>query len=283
MTKVSGNLRDRENAGRENIDWDTVPAAVWRSKRQYLRPVTRIDPIRFADLLGVEAQMCKLTHNTDRFLRGMPANNVLLWGSRGTGKSSLIKALLNEYAPQGLRLVEVDKDDLLDLPEIIDEIRDASHRFIVFCDDLSFERGESTYKTLKSVLEGSIELPPENILIYATSNRRHLLPEYMKDNEEVSIVGGEIHHAEAVEEQISLSDRFGLWLSFYPTNQPGYLEMIDKLFPEVTRRDALHLEAVRFATAKGVRSGRTAQQFYRMYSGDQSMPFYESDGDRAKQ
>lgn len=250
------------------IDWDKVPAAIWRSKRQYLRPVTRIDRVSFADLLGVEEQKRQLIRNTDRFLSGLPANNVLLWGSRGTGKSSLIKALLNDYFKRGLRIIEVDKDDLLDLPEIVDEVRDASHRFIVFCDDLSFERGESTYKALKSVLEGSIEMPPDNILIYATSNRRHLLPEYMKDNEEASVVGGEIHHAEAVEEQISLSDRFGLWLSFYPINQVRYLEMIDYLFPEVATRQSLHLEAIRFATLKGVRSGRTARQFYRMYSGE---------------
>ncbi|MCP5205802.1 MAG: ATP-binding protein [Hahellaceae bacterium] len=261
------------------INWDIHPAAIWRSKRQYLRPVSRIDTIRFADLLGVDQQKQKLVLNTRRYLQGLPANNVLLWGSRGTGKSSLIKALLNEFFEQGLRLIEIDKDDLLDLPEIVDEIKDTSHRFIVFCDDLSFERGESTYKALKSVLEGSIELPPENILIYATSNRRHLLPEYMKDNEQAAIVGGEIHHAEAVEEQISLSDRFGLWLSFYPVNQPGYLEMIDQLFPEVTDRKELHLEAIRFATGKGVRSGRTAQQFYRMYSGDMSMPFYGVSGE----
>ncbi|MCP5161520.1 MAG: ATP-binding protein [Hahellaceae bacterium] len=252
----------------KSIDWDNVPAAIWRAQRGELRPVLHTDPIRFGQLLGIDRQIAAVCKNTQRFLAHQPANNVLLWGSRGTGKSSIIKALLNEYFLQGLRVIEVDKNDLIDLPEIVDKIRDHAHRFIVYCDDLSFDEGERTYKTLKSVLEGSIELPPENILIYATSNRRHLLPEYLKDNESSKVVDTEIHHAEVIEEKISLSDRFGLWLSFYPINQEAYLAMVDQLFPQVSDRVALHAEAVRFALAKGGRSGRTAQQFFKAWSGD---------------
>ncbi len=250
------------------VDWQTTPAAIWRARKQALRAVTRLDPIGFSDLLGVDEQIARLKYNTERFLAGKPANNALLWGSRGTGKSSLIKALLNEYQAQGLRIIEVDKDDLLDLPEIVDDIRDLKLKFVIYCDDLSFERGESHYKALKSILEGSIELPPSNVLIYATSNRRHLVPEYMKDNEGAKIMGGELHHTEAVEELVSLSDRFGLWLSFYPINQQRYLEMIDQLFPEVVDKHALYRKAIQFATMKGGRSGRTANQFYKAHSGE---------------
>lgn len=247
------------------IDWGQNPAAVWRRHRQVLRAVRRIDPIRFEDLIGVERQSAALRANTERFLRREPANNALLWGARGTGKSSLIKALLNTYLADGLRIIEVDKDDLGYLPEIVDEVRDLPQRFIVFCDDLSFERGEPGYKALKSVLEGSIELPPENVLVYATSNRRHLMPEYMADNLETRLVDGEIHPGESVEEQVSLSDRFGLWLSFYPIDQDTYLSMVDSLFPEIGDRQALHREAIRFASSRGGRSGRIASQFRRAY------------------
>ncbi len=250
------------------IDWTGTPAAIWRRHRQALRPVKHTDPVVLDQLLGVERQKDALVANTRRFLAGQPANNVLLWGARGTGKSSLIKALLNRFFPEGLRVIEVDRDDLIFLPEIVDEIRELPQRFVVFCDDLSFEAGEGTYKALKSVLEGSIELPPDNVLVYATSNRRHLMPEYMKDNEQAKMVDGEIHPGEAIEEQVSLSDRFGLWLSFYPFKQDEYLAMIDALFPGVDDRDALHREALRFALARGGRSGRTARQFYRAFSGE---------------
>ncbi len=252
----------------KSVDWQNIPAAIWRSRRGEFRPVLRTDPIRFTQLLGIDRQIDAVCKNTQRFLAGQPANNVLLWGSRGTGKSSIIKALLNEYFTQGLRVIEVDKNDLVDLPEIVDKLHDQSHRFIVYCDDLSFDEGERTYKTLKSVLEGSIELPPDNILIYATSNRRHLLPEYLSDNEGSRVVNTEIHHAEAIEEKISLSDRFGLWLSFYPVNQDEYLAMVDQLFPQIKDPQALHAEAIRFALSRGGRSGRTAQQFYRQYCGE---------------
>lgn len=249
------------------IDWDSTRAAIWRPKKAALRAVKHLDPVSLDDLLGIERQKQLVCQNTERFLKGEPANNALLWGARGTGKSSIIKALLNAYFEAGLRVIQIDKEDLLDLTEIVDEIRELPQKFIVFCDDLSFDEGESTYKALKSVLEGSIELPPENVLIYATSNRRHLLPEYMKDNEKSKVVGTEIHHAEAIEEKISLSDRFGLWLSFYAINQDEYLAIVDKLFGEVEQPAALHAEAIRFALSKGGRSGRAAQQFYKMYSG----------------
>lgn len=252
------------------IDWQTTPAAIWRSRTEVLRPVNNIDVIRFNQLFGIDRQIAAIKKNTKQFLQGKPANNALLWGSRGTGKSSVIKALLNEYKDQGLRVIEVDKKDLVNLPDIVDQIRWESFNFVIYCDDLSFEEGESTYKALKSVMEGSIELPPDNVLIYATSNRRHLIPEYMADNDQSKVVKTEIHHGEAVEEKISLSDRFGLWLSFYPINQQEYLAMVDALFPEIaaSSRDALHKEAIRFALAKGGRSGRTAKQFYNAYHGD---------------
>lgn len=248
------------------IDWSVTAAAVWRRHRQGLRPIRRLDPVEWNQLQGIDRQKQAAAHNTERFLRGLPSNNVLLWGSRGTGKSSLIKVLLNRYRADGLRMIEVDKDDLVNLPEIVDDISELDYRFVIFCDDLSFEPGESAYKALKSVLEGSLELPPENVRVYATSNRRHLMPEFMADNLRSQMHGEELHPAEAIEEQVSLADRFGLQLSFYPFPQDTYLEAIDALFPEVADRDVLHRLAVRFATSRGVRSGRTAQQFYRAYS-----------------
>ncbi len=251
-----------------DIDWSQVPAAIWRRYRQGLRPVTQPDPVKWEDLQGIDAQKERLAHNTERFLRGLPANHALLWGARGTGKSSLVKALLNRYRDQGLRVIEVDKDDLINLPEIVDSIRERPERFILYCDDLSFGVGEAGYKPLKSVLEGSIELPPENVRLYVTSNRRHLMPEYMRDNESATMVDGEIHPGEAVEEQVSLSDRFGLWLSFYPFSQETYLAAVDALFPEVADREQLHREALQFALARGGRSGRTAQQFFRSCAGE---------------
>lgn len=250
-----------------SINWADTPAAVWRARKETLRPIIHPDPIQLSHLLGVERQKDLLVHNTERFLAGKPANNALLWGSRGTGKSSVIKALLNAYADQGLRMLEIDKEDLIDLPDIVDEIRELPYRFIIFCDDLSFEQGETGYKPLKSVLEGSLELPPENVLIYASSNRRHLLPETMQDNEGAKVVNTEIHYGDAIEEKISLSDRFGLWLSFYPISQPEYLAIIDFYFQNYANdRAELHKEAIRFAHGKGIRSGRTAKQFFNHFS-----------------
>ena len=247
-----------------SISWNDTPAAIWRQLKGHLRAVKTIDAIQLDQLLGIEDQKAALVRNTEKFIAGLPANNVLLWGSRGTGKSSLIKALLNRFFDQGLRIVEVDKDDLVYLPEIVDEIRDQPQRFIIYCDDLSFEAGEKTYKALKSVLEGSIESPPGNVLIYATSNRRHLMPEYMSENLTSQVVDTEIHHGEAIEEKISLSDRFGLWISFYPFNQDRYLEIVDHYFPNYSgdRKD-LHRQAIQFALQRGGRSGRAAYQFYK--------------------
>ncbi|MDX1757368.1 MAG: ATP-binding protein [Marinobacter sp.] len=250
------------------IDWTTTAAAVWRRHRQGLRAIRRLDPIQWQQLTGIARQQQALARNTERFLAGEPSNNVLLWGARGTGKSSVIKALLNRYRDHGLRMIEVDKDDLVNLPEIVDELSEQPYHFVIFCDDLSFETGESAYKALKSVLEGSLELPPENVRVYATSNRRHLMPEYMADNLNSEVRHGELHPAEAIEEQVSLADRFGLQLSFHPFPQDVYLAAVDALFPEVDDRAALHRLAIRFATGRGVRSGRTAQQFYRQYAGD---------------
>lgn len=249
------------------IDWNVTRAAVWRPYNSRLRAVRYYDPITLDELLGIERQKQRIMENTERFLAGEPSNHVLLWGSRGTGKSSIVKALLNHYAPQGLRVLEVEKDDLAILPEIADEIREEPYRFILFCDDLSFEEGEGGYKHLKSVMEGSIELPPENIRIYATSNRRHLIPQTQQDNAGGGVKGGELHLGDALEEKISLADRFGLRLSFYPISQDQYYEMVDVLFPEVADREQLHIFAQRFATEKGGRSARTARQFWNQYAG----------------
>lgn len=250
-----------------SLDWNQHHAAIWRARKEYLRQVNQIDPICCDDLLGIDRQKQALLENTRRFVTGMPANNVLLWGARGTGKSSLIKAVFNHFRTDGLRLVEVDKDDLLFLPEIVDEIRDTEFRFVIFCDDLSFETSETHYKSLKSVLEGSIELPPDNILVYASSNRRHLVPETMQDNRDSGLVEGELHYADAIEEKISLSDRFGLWLSFYPPSQDQYLAMVDHYFVNYSGdRKQLHAEALRYSQSRGgARSGRTAKQFYNFY------------------
>jgi len=247
-----------------SIDWNQRHAAIWRARKEFLRPVQHIDPISIDDLLGIDEQKKQLLQNTERFVNSVPANNALLWGARGTGKSSLIKAVFNHFREQGLRLVEVEKADLIFLPEIVDEIRDTEHRFLLFCDDLSFEADETHYKALKSVLEGSIELPPDNVLIYASSNRRHLVPETMQDNRNSGLVEGELYYADAIEEKISLSDRFGLWLSFYPANQDQYLTMVDHYFRDYKGdRHALHHAAKQFSQSKGgARSGRTAKQFF---------------------
>ncbi|WP_231759852.1 ATP-binding protein [Microbulbifer elongatus] len=252
------------------MDWKNHYAAIWRPKTASLKPVRRIDPISAEQLLGIDTQKQLLFDNTRRFLRGEPANHALLWGSRGTGKSSLIKALLNAFAGASLRCVEVNFHDLGDIPEIIDlldhgDARD--YRFILFCDDLAFDRGDARYKALKSILEGSLELPPENVLLYATSNRRHLLPEDASANQDTRIVHGELHHGDQVEETLSLADRFGLWLSFYPGDWETYLQMVDQLFCDYEGdRAALHTAAKQFAMLRASHSGRTAEQFFKSYS-----------------
>lgn len=245
------------------LDWTKTVAALWRSRTGSLRPARRLDGVRLESLLGVDRQKRALVANTEAFLARRPAHNALLWGSRGTGKSSLIKALLNEYGDDGLRAIEIDKDDLEDLPEIVDDLCDLPQRFLVFCDDLSFEEGETRYKHLKSVLEGSLELPPENVLVYATSNRRHLIPERSAENADTRIVDGELHHGDTVEEKLSLADRFGLWLSFHPNNQEQYLAIVDHLFAGFDGdREELHRRAKQFAMTRASKSGRTAHQFW---------------------
>ena len=250
-----------------NIDWNNTNAAVWRARQGFLKPVNAIDPVTLDSLIGIDEQKLQLVRNTERFLSRQPVNNALLWGARGTGKSSLIKAILNEYKDRNLRLIEVFKNDLQDLPDIVDNIRDLNYRFVIYCDDFSFEEGDATYIVLKTVLDGSIEAPPDNVVLYATSNRRHLMPETMKDNLASGVVDGELHYADAIEEKISLSDRFGLWLSFYQPDQDGYLAIVDSYFADYQGdRAALHQEAIRFAMRRASRSGRTAKQFFNVWS-----------------
>ncbi|MGD9554214.1 MAG: ATP-binding protein [Arcobacteraceae bacterium] len=246
------------------MDWKNTYAAIYRAKKEALKPVKYLDEIRLEDLVGIEKQKEEIVENTQRFLDGLPANNVLLWGARGTGKSSLIKAILNEYKHKGLRLIEIDRDDLDDLIEIADEIRELPYRFIIFCDDLSFEEGEKGYKGLKRILEGSVEKSPENIKIYATSNRRHLITEYQSDNNGTKIgSNGEIHYSDSVEEKISLSDRFGLWLGFYHGSQQEYLNVVDSYFKNYDGdKEALYKQALQFAQRRASKSARTAKQFY---------------------
>jgi len=249
------------------IDWNETYAAIWRQQKLRLRPVLSIDPVSLDSLIGIDRQKSELLRNTERFVAGKPTNNALLWGARGTGKSSLIKAILNEFKSSGLRLIEVFKNDLHNLPDIVDEIRELEHKFVIYCDDFSFEENENTYMVLKTVLEGSIERPPENVILYATSNRRHMMPEYMKDNLDSKIIAGEVHYSDAIEEKISLSDRFGLWLSFYPSNMEEYLTIVDSYFPNIKGdRKALHEAAKSFSMTRASKSGRTAKQFYNYYS-----------------
>ena len=257
-----------------DIDWNAAVAFRWRKRqgRGFLQPVPAVSAISFDDLQNIDRQKALIEQNTRQFVRQQPANNVLLTGARGTGKSSLIKACLNAYSSEGLRLIEVDKDDLHDLGDIVELISARPERFIVFCDDLSFEDGESGYKALKVALDGSIAAQSDNVLIYATSNRRHLLPEYMSDNESYKhMPDGEIHPGEVVEEKISLSERFGLWVSFYPFKQDDYLTIVGHWLKHFGCDDA-DIEAARgdalvWALERGSRSGRVAWQFARDWSG----------------
>lgn len=259
------------------VDW-SAPAYRWR-KRRYLgvevgrlEAVHRIARIEADDLRHIDAQKEAILRNTEQFVRGLPANNVLLTGARGTGKSSLIRACLVRFAADGLRLIEVDKRDLVDLPDIVALLVARPERFILFCDDLSFDEGESSYKALKAQLDGSVAAPADNVLIYATSNRRHLMPEYMRENHDTKYqADGEIHPGESVEEKISLSERFGLWLSFYPFRQDDYLDIVAHWLARYGAPpaliDAARAEALQFAMQRGSRSGRVALQFARDYAG----------------
>jgi predicted AAA+ superfamily ATPase len=262
-------------------DWKSTVAFRWRRKDTlfgklgFLQAVKHTSNISFGDLQHIDRQKDQIYSNTKHFVEGKPANNVLLTGARGTGKSSLIKASLNEFAAKGLRLVEVDKEHLTDLGDLTDILANRPERFIIFCDDLSFEDGESGYKSLKSALDGSVAAQVDNILIYATSNRRHLLPEYMKDNESYRHTSdGEIHPGEVVEEKISLSERFGLWISFYPPKQDEYLDMVAhwlKHFGLTNQKiDAAKPEALIWALERGSRSGRVAWQFARHWAGQET-------------
>ncbi|MDR5803991.1 ATP-binding protein [Caballeronia sp. LZ001] len=256
------------------IDWESAVAFRWRKRqgRGYLQPVTAVSQIALGDLQNIDRQKGLIEQNTRQFVQKLPANNVLLTGARGTGKSSLIKACLNAYSKDGLRLIEVDKDDLHDLGDIVDLISTRPERFIVFCDDLSFEEGESGYKALKVALDGSVAAQSDNVLIYATSNRRHLMPEYMSENETYKHTSdGEIHPGEVVEEKISLSERFGLWVSFYPFKQDDYLAIVGHWLKHFGVDEAeiagARGDALVWALERGSRSGRVAWQFARDWSG----------------
>ncbi len=255
-----------------NPDWSAL-AFRWRKRqgRGFLDAVRRPHRIRLDDLRAVEAQKATIERNTRQFVAGRGANNVLLTGARGTGKSSLVKGVLNRFADQGLRLIEVDKGDLVDVAEIVDLIAARPERFVMFCDDLSFEANEPGYVAMKSVLDGSISGMPDNLLLYATSNRRHLMPEYMAENLEAKRVGDEIHPGETIEEKVSLSERFGLWLSFYPFDQDQYLDICAHWLAEfglgMKQIAAARGEALQWAMMRGSRSGRVAMQFARDYAG----------------
>jgi len=255
-------------------------AIAWRYRKRstghgVLEPVRHVSDMGLADLQEIDGQKEKMQRNTEQFVRGLPANNVLLTGARGTGKSSLIKACLNAYSAQGLRLIEVDKSDLVDLPDIVDVVAGRPEKFMIFCDDLSFEDGEPGYKALKSILDGSVAASTPNVLIYATSNRRHLLPEYMKDNLSYTHTDdGEVHPGEVIEEKISLSERFGLWVSFYPFSQDEYLtiaaQWMASLGASPSVIDSARPEALVWALERGSRSGRVAYQFARDFMGQQA-------------
>lgn len=252
-------------------------AARWRvtGALKYLEAVTHVHRMEADWLVGVEAQHAQIDRNTKQFVAGKPANNVLLTGSRGTGKSSLVKAMLSRYSKRGLRLIEVEKEHLNDMPDIVEQIAAEPYRFILFCDDLSFDAGDGSYKALKAILDGSIAAATPNTLLYATSNRRHLLPEYFHENEETKYVGEEVHFGESVEEKVSLSERFGLWISFYPFSQEDYLLAVASWVAQLgvavpadaKKRESFERDALNWALQRGSRSGRVAYQFARDFAG----------------
>ncbi|MBB1520990.1 ATP-binding protein [Aquipseudomonas guryensis] len=264
---------------RAALDWNVTVAARWFHEGQggYLQPLQVSLDLSLADLVGIDVQREQLARNTRQFVSGLPANHVLLWGARGTGKSSLVRALLAEYAKGGLRLIEIERDYLADLPRVVEQLAGLPQRFVLFCDDLSFEAGEGDYRVLKSVLDGSLERAPDNVLLYATSNRRHLVPEKESDNDNWQRVEGELHPSEAVEDKIALSDRFGLWLSFYPFTQEHFLAVVRHWIEVLAAQAGLHWQwsheleilAIRWALGRGNRNGRCAYQFARSWVGQQ--------------
>jgi predicted AAA+ superfamily ATPase len=259
------------------VEWKSSIAFRWRkhNNRGALHAVTQVHRIQLKDLRGIDEQKSLVEQNTRQFVEGYPANNVLLTGARGTGKSSLIKALLTKYAPRGLRLIEVEKQDLIDLPEIVELICNRPERFVLYCDDLSFEADEPGYKALKVILDGSIAAASDNCLIYATSNRRHLMPEFMNENLEYKHLGEEIHPGETSEEKVSLSERFGLWVSFYPFDQDEYLNIVAVWLAHFgvtdTHSTEVHQASLQWALQRGSRSGRVAWQFARDWAGRQRL------------
>lgn len=264
-------------AVRPSIDWQQSLAARWlrEGRSGFLSPLKVSLDMQLSDLIGVDRQRAQLARNTQQFIQGLPANHALLWGARGTGKSSLVRALLAEHASAGLRLIEIERDHLADLPRIVEQLSDLPQRFVLFCDDLSFEAGEGDYRMLKTVLDGSLERAPDNVLLYATSNRRHLLPEKQSDNDNWQRVEGELHPNEAVEDKIALSDRFGLWLSFYPFTQTHFLQVVNHWVGVHAAQsgldwqwhDELEKAAIRWALGRGNRNGRCAYQFARDWVG----------------
>ncbi len=248
------------------INWQETKAAIFRSNKKALKPIREIDIPNLELLVGLKRQKELLYENTDKFIKKSEANHALLWGQRGCGKSTLAKAIFGKFYDLGLRVVEIRSADLLYLEDILDEIRESSFKFIIFCDDLSFEEGDFNYKYLKPLLEGSLELAPKNVLMYATSNRRHLLPEYQKDNLDVEISNDELHYGDAIEERLSLSDRFGLSIGFYQGSYEEYLLMVESYFRDYKGdKEELFKKAREFSMTRASRSGRTAKQFYLAY------------------
>ena len=277
LTRIADALERMAPPPHDTPDFTACIAARWRvsGTHKYLETVHHVHHMEADWLIGVEAQHDLIDRNTAQFVSGKPANNVLLTGSRGTGKSSLVKAMLARYSPQGLRLIEVEKEHLNDMPDIVDLIANEPYRFVLFCDDLSFDTGDGSYKALKAILDGSIAAATPNVLLYATSNRRHLLPEYFHENEETKYVGEEVHFGESIEEKVSLSERFGLWISFYPFSQDDYLaavkswvEQLGRNVPsEAAAREVFDRDALNWALQRGSRSGRVAYQFARDFAG----------------